>query len=433
MVILTKKKNAFTMSSVSKNLIFGLGQLIMKVYRVPYSIFFSKRPKKYTICGRIVNQRDVWELNFKPELKKQTHGVVINDCLWLPFRRKKLLDINDTVYNFEVEEDNSYVANNCIVHNCQGFSIAGKGLNFNDPRSKLFFEYVNILNTIKAKNPNVKFLLENVRMKSEYRDIISKHLQVEPILIDSALVSAQRRKRYYWTNIEGVKQPNNKGIMLKDIVHENVDMNKAMSESWCKWFSNKMEYLVPKQHIAVNPDKAITMTARQYANWQGNFIFECLNQYKIPFDDTLKILEKESKNGKIMYFNKGGQGDRVYLIHGKAITICGEGGGRGAKMGCYLFSCITPDRQNKRQKGGRFNDGQKFYTLTAGDKHGVLVEGYIRKLTPIECERLQTLPDGYTNATLKGKPISDSRRYKALGNGWTVDVIAHILKHMKTN
>ena len=91
------------------------------------------------------------------------------------------------------------------------------------------------------------------------------------------------------------------------------------------------------------------------------------------------------------------------------------------------------DRQNKRQNGGRFNDGQKFYTLTAQDKHGVLVEGYIRKLTPIECERLQTLPDGYTYASLKGKPISDSRRYKALGNGWTVDVIAHILKHMKTN
>ena len=220
---------------------------------------------------------------------------------------------------------------------CQGFSAAGKGLNFNDPRSKLFFEYVNILNTIKAKNPNVKFLLENVKMKSEYKNIISEHLGVEPILIDSALVSAQRRKRYYWTNIEGVEQPNDKRIMLKDIVHENMDMNKAMSESWCKWFSNKMEYLVPKQHIAVNPDKAITMTARQYSNWQGNFIFECLNQYKIPFDDTLKILEKESKNGKIMYFNKGGQGDRVYLIHGKAITICGEGGGRGAKMGCYLF------------------------------------------------------------------------------------------------
>ena len=270
-------------------------------------------------------------------------------------------------------------------------------------------------------------------MKSEYKNIISEHLGVEPILIDSALVSAQRRKRYYWTNIESVEEPNDKGIMLKDIVHENVDMNKAMSESWCKWFSNKMEYLVPKQHIAVNPDKAITMTARQYSNWQGNFIFECLNQYKIPFDDTLKILEKESKNGKIMYFNKGGQGDRVYLIHGKAITICGEGGGRGAKMGCYLFGCITPDRQNKRQNGGRFNDGQKFYTLTAQDKHGVLVEGYIRKLTPIECERLQTLPDGYTCATLKGKPISDSRRYKALGNGWTVDVIAHILKHIKTN
>ena len=93
-------------------------------------------------------------------------------------------------------------------------------------------------------------------------------------------------------------------------------------------------------------------------------------------------------------------------------------------MGQYLFGCITPDRENKRQNGQRFNDGNKFYTLTAQDRHGVLIDGYIRKLTPIECERLQTLPDGYTAG------VSDAQRYKCLGNGWTVDVIAHILSHL---
>nr|DAW41496.1 MAG TPA: Cytosine specific methyltransferase [Caudoviricetes sp.] len=100
-------------------------------------------------------------------------------------------------------------------------------------------------------------------------------------------------------------------------------------------------------------------------------------------------------------------------------------------MGQYLFGCITPNRIEKRQNGQRFNDGIKFYTLTAQDEHGVLIEGYIRKLTPIECERLQTLPDNYTLAEINGKKIIDNKRYKMLGNGWTVDVIAHILSFIK--
>lgn len=94
-------------------------------------------------------------------------------------------------------------------------------------------------------------------------------------------------------------------------------------------------------------------------------------------------------------------------------------------MGQYLFGCITPDRVEKRQNGQRFNEGKKFYTLTAQGRHGILIEGYIRKLTPIECERLQTVPDHYTDG------VSNSQRYKMLGNGWTVDVIAHIFKNIK--
>lgn len=92
---------------------------------------------------------------------------------------------------------------------------------------------------------------------------------------------------------------------------------------------------------------------------------------------------------------------------------------------------ITPNLINKRQNGQRFNDSNKFYALTVQDNHGILAEGYIRKLTLIECERLQTLPDNYMLAYIKDKPISDYQRYKTLGNGWTVDVIAHILKNIK--
>lgn len=313
---------------------------------------------------------------------------------------------------------------------CQGFSIAGKQLNFENPRSKLFFEYVEILKKIREKNPNILFLLENVRMRKEFQNIISKHLGVEPIEINSNLVSAQNRKRLYWTNIPNIKQPEDKGIMLKDIVHEKADIDFAVSETWCKWFKRKAQYYINKSYVAVSPEKAITMTARQIMSWNGNFIYECLEEYIVPFDKTLKILEKEVEKGKVGYFKTDSQGNRIYYIHDKAVTLCGQAGGRGAKTGLYLFGCITPDRVNKRQNGQRFNEGQKFYTLTAQDKHGVLIEGYIRKLTPIECERLQTLPDNYTQGEINGKEISDNQRYKMLGNGWTVDIIAHILKHI---
>jgi DNA (cytosine-5)-methyltransferase 3A len=256
---------------------------------------------------------------------------------------------------------------------CQGFSIAGKQLNFDDPRSKLYFDFERALDKVGPKY----FLLENVKMKKDYADIITARLGVQPIEINSNLLSAQNRKRLYWTNIPAVKLPADKKIMLEDIIHENE---------------------------ACNID---------------------LEPYKVPFSQALKILDKEVYNGKIGYFRKDSQANRVYSIHGKAVTLCGEAGGGAAKMGQYLFGCLTPDRENKRQQGQRFNNGEKFYTLTAQDKHGILIDGYIRKLTPIECERLQTLPDNYTEG------VPEPQRYKCLGNGWTVDVIAHILTHIK--
>jgi len=256
---------------------------------------------------------------------------------------------------------------------CQGFSFAGKQLNFEDPRSKLFFDYVRAL---EETNPKY-FLLENVKMKKEYQDVITSYLGVEPIEINSNLVSAQNRKRIYWTNIPGIEQPEDKGILLEDIVHERRNDN-----------------------IDLTP-------------------------YIVPFDKSLKIIEKEVQKGKVGYFRTDSQANRVYSIHGKAVTLCGEAGGGAAKMGQYLFGCITPDRENKRQNGQRFSTGEKFYTLTAQDKHGVLVDGYIRKLTEIECERLQTLKDGYTEG------ITGPQRYKSLGNGWTADIITHIVRYIK--
>ena len=247
---------------------------------------------------------------------------------------------------------------------CQGFSFAGKQLNFDDPRSKLFFEFVRLKNEC---NPTY-FLLENVKMKKEYEDIITEYLGVKPIAINSELFSAQDRKRIYWTNINFEALPTENKLIVEDILEEEVDVKY---------------YIEPKRSVV--------------------------------------ICENEVKKRKIAFIGSNSQGNRIYNIHGKSVCLCGEGGGLGAKTGLYALPCLTPDRLEKRQNGRRFKpSNSKFYTLTAMDKHGILTDNFIRKLTPIECERLQTVPDNYT------KIASDNQRYRMLGNGWTVDVIAHI-------
>lgn len=247
---------------------------------------------------------------------------------------------------------------------CQGFSFAGKQLNFDDPRSKLFFEFVRLKNEC---NPTY-FLLENVKMKKEYEDIITEYLGVKPIAINSELFSAQDRKRIYWTNINFKALPTENKLTVEDILEDEVDVKY---------------YIEPKRSVV--------------------------------------ICENEVKKRKIAFIGSNSQGNRIYNIHGKSVCLCGEGGGLGAKTGLYALPCLTPDRLEKRQNGRRFKpSNSKFYTLMAMDKHGILTDNFIRKLTPIECERLQTVPDNYT------KIASDNQRYRMLGNGWTVDVIAHI-------
>lgn len=252
---------------------------------------------------------------------------------------------------------------------CQGFSFAGKQLNFEDERSKLFFEYVRLLHECKPKY----FLLENVKMKKVYQDIISEYLGVEPVYINSEVFSAQDRKRLYWTNIKFADLPNVSELMLEDILEIDVDAKYCIE---------------PKRSVL--------------------------------------ICENEIKKRKIGFIGSDSQGNRIYSIHGKSVCLCGDAGGLGAKTGLYALPCLTPDRTEKRQNGRRFKPPHsKFYTLTAIDKHGVLTNNFIRKLTPVECERLQTVTDRYTEC------VSDNQRYRILGNGWTVNVVAHIFKGME--
>lgn len=264
---------------------------------------------------------------------------------------------------------------------CQGFSFAGKQLNFEDPRSQLFFEFVRLLEETKPKY----FLLENVKMKKEYQDIISSYLGVEPIMINSNLVSAQSRVRYYWTNIPIKGLPNDKGILLKDITEDGLqslglaqrgryDENGKVIQKYELNGTEKSNAMT-----TVSKDTLLFIPVDKHSSNSG---LVCLGGVMKP---THKLW---LDNGKLLQRNFS-QGNRVYSSDGKSATLNANSGGIGAKTGLYE------------------------------------IEGVIRKLTRLECERLQTVPDGYTNS------ISDTQAIKALGNGWTVDVVSFIFSFLR--
>ena len=261
---------------------------------------------------------------------------------------------------------------------CQWFSVAGKMLNFNDPRSKLFFEYVRLLRQIKPKY----FLLENVKMKKEWQDIISRELWVEPIEINSSLVSAQNRRRLYRTNIPNVSQPTDKGILLKDILEEYTDSKYDISQ---------------KHTIAMKNARNSWELNIQDPEWKCWTLIAWY--YKIPQDWPYISKLIEIKDGEV----------RVKQATKQWYIVANDGDG---------ISLAYPNSTTRR---GRVIH-QKSNTITTEWESYAYSDSIIRKLTPIECERLQTLPDNYTAW------VSDTQRYKMLGNWWTVDVIAHIFR-----
>jgi DNA (cytosine-5)-methyltransferase 3A len=282
---------------------------------------------------------------------------------------------------------------------CQGFSFAGKQLNFDDPRSALFFEYVRLWKEIKAINPKAVFLLENVNMKKEYLRVISEYLGVFPVRINSNLVSAQNRDRWYWSNIRtkdvglfaelwtDIPQPEDKGILLKDILEPNVPEKYYITNPKMIAFVTD-EWRLNKKYTQINGEKGLPQLARQYANWCGDFIqMGCVKMGRT--DEAKKIRRESMKNGK--------------------------------------------DYTPFQAKQINDIDYEKMNTITcATTKDNLLTDGYkLRRLTPIECARLQTIPEWYEWI------VSDTQIYRMLGNGWTVEVIKHIFSFLngfeKTN
>lgn len=271
---------------------------------------------------------------------------------------------------------------------CQGFSFAGKQLNFNDPRSKLFFEFVKIKNILKPKY----FLLENVKMKKEYQDIISEFTKAEPIEINSALVSAQNRKRLYWTNIEGIEQPKDKGIFLKDILEDN-------SNKVGRMVGRKINSITGKRDDYNKDLKIIQRVESRLDNKAG-----CLTTVQ---KDNLVLKDFNHTDKALTYMNRKVKGGRTHWDFGYIQSLDKD-----------KSQCLTANIY----KGILYN-----VLVDSKPSIGCIKENpkVFRKLTPIECERLQTISDNFTNS------VSNSQRYKMIGNGWTIDVIVHIFSYIK--
>lgn len=286
---------------------------------------------------------------------------------------------------------------------CQDLSIAkAKRKGLDGERSSLFYEYVRILNDVKPKY----FILENVAsMSKESRDKITEIMGVEPVMINASLVSAQNRKRLFWVgervdeiNSKGEKfntsqykqvtipQPQDKGILLKDILENDVDEKYIIkAERKNTLISNRPQDInKPKANTLLVGGTNPTLKIKNLRQGNDKAVSMSATMYKGYGNDGVTTI-------RIGSLNSGGQGDRIYSQDGKSTTLSANGGGRGAKTGLYD------------------------------------VKDFIRKLTPIECERLQGLPDNYTDG------ISNTQRYKCLGNAFNVDVVAHILTHLTHN
>tara|TARA_R100000951_G_scaffold18882_4_gene15545 strand:+ start:1778 stop:2902 length:1125 start_codon:yes stop_codon:yes gene_type:complete len=301
---------------------------------------------------------------------------------------------------------------------CQGFSFAGKRLNFDDPRSKLFFEYVRLLKALKPKY----FLLENVRMKQESQDVISEQLGVQPIVLNSNLVSAQNRHRLYWTNIPVDGLPEDRGIKLRDILeHGYTDREKShcVDANYFKGGNLKSYFLKNRRQLVfgfADDDKTTSgLILAGEADVKGHGY-------------NRRVYHPDGKAPSLAAASGGNLEPKVLWpasIVGRRIND--DGVRKDYDKDVPITQCLEVHEVDK----ARCLSTVEKDTLVSDLPKGRYPDAYSndmrlawRKLTPLECERLQTVPDGYTDH------VSNTQRYRMLGNGFTVDSIAWLLKGM---
>ena len=307
---------------------------------------------------------------------------------------------------------------------CQGFSLAGKMLGHDDPRSRLFWVFLDILRHTQKHSTNVKFLLENVRMRPNDERQINESLGLMPVVINSSLVSAQNRVRLYWTNIrtrqEGlfgetytdIPQPEDRGILIQDILENSVDEKYFLSPSvWSRhqipsdiecdsvrdpWLSKNMREL---------DDKACTLLSCSYKGARANGMTIVLAVGSLRFFGETEFRTMKTMKSPCLNAQRREDGNNqtvVELAVGTWRTHKVDGG----------FREMTGDKSPCIPARAR-NDGS--------GQPCVRTDRALRRLTPTECARLQTIPEWYR------WECSDTQAYKMLGNGWTVEVIKHIL------
>ena len=318
---------------------------------------------------------------------------------------------------------------------CQGFSFAGKQLAFEDERSVLFFEFIRLLEELKPKY----FLLENVKMKKEHQEVINNAIGkiypecvsgslfgIEPIEINSSLVSAQNRKRLYWTNIPlKQEQPDDLGIVLKDILETHPDPKHEISDQ--------------KKDRVLNTKRG---KGRFYTAKDEKIGTVIAGYHKEPTDAPYLETYKTPKQVAVAADVNGHDSlKRIYSEVGKSPTVNAHGGGNtepkvavnlGNKIPISKLSVKkyvpNPDAEFVDPYNKKTITGDKSTTLRTNSSNGNMwvndKEVSWRKLTPLECERLQTLPDNYTEG------VSNTQRYKMIGNGFTIKVIEHFFENI---
>lgn len=323
---------------------------------------------------------------------------------------------------------------------CQDLSIAKKDRKgLKGDRSGLFYNIVEIL---KIKKPKY-FLLENVAsMSKESKQIITDILGVEPVMINAGLVSAQNRKRLFWCNWK-VEQPEDRGIYLKDILEDGETIKE---KAYC---------------LTVNQKDFINDFIKRK---QGNYVFREKNYCISSTQKHATLTEEKSspltaaagmggghipfifnKTIRISHINKDRQGNRIYDIKGKSVCLQTTNGefyliNDETKTGLYAVKEATKKgyaivrygdsidmaQPNSKTRRGRVKKG-KTGALMTSNSYYIVLKDYVRKLTPVECERLQCFKDDFTES------LSNSQRYKTLGNAVNVEVVRHIIKQIPKN
>lgn len=334
---------------------------------------------------------------------------------------------------------------------CTHWSIAQKNNRETEAEGLGWELFKNYLIAKKKFNPDF-FLYENNKSASQtIKDQISRELGVDLMYINSALVSAQSRQRFYAFNWK-VDQPEDRGILLRDILESGLaDRDKARCVTASVGSPTHREYFMKQQNTMSIEPVGIGWRGRKGEDGQWHKKYESLGEEKANCLTTATTDSMVAEPIRIGTYPRSDgalidhQQSRIYSIDAKSTNLNANGGGQGAKTGLYAFPVYYPyaepvewDEAGNPTKAKSGADGKVYpvYRVVDGiisikDKQYPikLADGFyiIRKLTPVECERLQTLPDGYTRA------VSDAQRYKGLGNGWTAEVIIHILNGALAN